>query len=157
MKRKLLPLRGFQFYLTWSQDDKKDHDQSRKIKKEGPSLKKKKKTEKYESRDLGNSQTHDNEDKTCEVLQSQKSMPTNFLPTGTACICDSFLRIYGLKWCMEKGQKWNSSFVPYWNVMSCSNAPDFYFGPCKSNLSSWGVGKNGSKKDLRAWKENRHT
>ena len=42
MKRKLLPLRGFQFYLTWSQDDKKDHDQSRKIKKEGPSLKKKK-------------------------------------------------------------------------------------------------------------------
>lgn len=68
-----------------------------KLKKVGGGALKKKKPEKYESRDLGNSQTHDNEDKTCEVLQSQKSMPMNFLPAGTACICDSFLRICGLK------------------------------------------------------------
>ena len=51
MKRKLLPLRGFQFYLTWSQDDKKDHDQSRKIKKEGPSFKKKKKKKNRKKRE----------------------------------------------------------------------------------------------------------
>ena len=58
MKRKLLPLRGFQFYLTWSQDDKKDHDQSRKIKKEGPSLKKKKKKKKQKNMRAGILEIH---------------------------------------------------------------------------------------------------
>ena len=46
MKGKLLPLRDFQFYLSWSQDDKKDHDQSRKIKKGGGGGHLKKKSQK---------------------------------------------------------------------------------------------------------------
>lgn len=119
MTRKLLPLREFQFCLTWSQDDE-EHDQSRKIKKRWEAIKKK--PEKYsKARDL-------------EIHKPMimRTRPVRFT------VPEIYAHEFSSRWhCLHlwqfpqdlalndawKGQKQNYSFVPYWNVMSCSSTP----------------------------------